>query len=227
MTTKIIAHRGASAYAKENTLEAFSKAIEMKAQMIEFDVRKTEDGKFIVFHNESIDGKSISGLEYCEIKKLNPKILTLEEALVFCKGKIGLDIELKESGDENEITGIILQNIETADFLITFFDPSSLKKIKTINPEIRTGLIIGKKFSFLRLAETFREIFPFGTIKEIGADFLVAHKSFLVFDLVRRAFRQNVPLIVWGVNKKKLAKDLILKNIEGIITNYPDIMLKK
>jgi len=225
MKTKIIAHRGASAYARENTLEAFAKAIELKAQMIEFDVRRTKDGKFMIFHDEKIKGKNISELEYREVKEIDPEIPTLEEALVFCKGKIGLDIELKEAGDEEKIIEIILKNISLADFIITSFDAASLKKVKDVNPKIKTGLIVGKRFSFAKPLETWFEIFPFSAVKNVEADVLVAHRNFLAFNLICRAVKKEVPLLIWDVDKKELAKRLIDKKIEGIITNHPDILI--
>ena len=52
------AHRGASAYAPENTITAFSKGIELGATGIEVDLRKTKDGKIVIFHDEFIDKKS-------------------------------------------------------------------------------------------------------------------------------------------------------------------------
>jgi glycerophosphoryl diester phosphodiesterase len=224
MKTKIIAHRGASAYARENTLEAFAKAIELKAQMIEFDVRRTKDGKFIIFHDEKIKGKNIFELEYREVKEIDLEIPTLEEALVFCKGKIGLDIELKEAVDEEKIIEIILKNISLADFIITSFDAASLRKVKDVNPKIKTGLIVGKRFSFAKPLETWFEIFPFSAFKNVEADVLVAHRNFLAFNLIRRAARRSVLLIIWDVNEKKTAKYLTGKNIEGIITDFPDLV---
>ena len=106
--TMVIAHRGASALAPhENTLEAFQIAIDLKADMVEFDVRKTSDNILIVFHDETIDGRKIGDMTYNRINDIASKegyrVPTLDEVLELCSGKICLDIELKESGYERRV----------------------------------------------------------------------------------------------------------------------------
>src|SRR5574343_329957 len=98
--TKIIAHRGASGYAPENTLEAFEKAIVLGADMIEFDVIRTKDGELIVMHGDKINNQKISDLNYSEIKAINPAIPKLTEVLEAFKNRIEMDIELQERGYE-------------------------------------------------------------------------------------------------------------------------------
>ena len=100
--TKVIAHRGASALAEhENTLEAFQIAIALRADMVEFDVRRTSDNVLIAYHDPAIDGKRICDLTYNRINDIarqeGYRVPTLVEVLDMCKGKIHLDIELKES----------------------------------------------------------------------------------------------------------------------------------
>lgn len=84
--TKVWAHRGASGYAPENTLDAFRKAVEMGADGIELDVQMTKDGELVVIHDETIDrvsnGKGwVKDYTYEELKKFNfncrlPRLLT-------------------------------------------------------------------------------------------------------------------------------------------------------
>lgn len=75
--TMVIAHRGASALAPhENTLEAFQIAIDLKADMVEFDVRKTSDNILIVFHDETIDGRKIGDMTYNRINDIASKKAT-------------------------------------------------------------------------------------------------------------------------------------------------------
>ena len=67
---KVIAHRGASGLVDvENTLEAFEKAVEIKADMVEFDVRKTKDNVLIVFHDKNFQDVPIGWLTYEEMEK--------------------------------------------------------------------------------------------------------------------------------------------------------------
>ena len=66
----IIAHRGAPKLARENTLMAFQKAIDLGADIIELDVRQTKDGELAVFHDQDIGGKKISGLTFAEVNRV-------------------------------------------------------------------------------------------------------------------------------------------------------------
>ena len=101
----IIAHRGASSYAKENTIESFKKAMLLGADMIEFDVRRTKDNILIAFHDEMIRGHSVKELTYEAISQLARNqgfdIPTVEEVLKWSRGKIRLDVELKEEASAN------------------------------------------------------------------------------------------------------------------------------
>ena len=94
----LIGHRGASAIAPENTLKAFQKAIDLKADYVEFDVHQSMDGELIVIHDpntfRSTGHKgSIEKMSLAEIKELDAgegeKIPTLDEIIQITKGKIG------------------------------------------------------------------------------------------------------------------------------------------
>lgn len=116
--TMVIAHRGASALAPhENTLEAFQIAIDLKADMAEFDVRKTSDNILIVFHDGTIDGRKIGDMTYNRINDIASKegyrVPTLDEVLKLCSGKICLDIELKESGYERRVIDLVKGDLDT------------------------------------------------------------------------------------------------------------------
>ena len=105
--TVIIAHRGASTYAKENTIESFGRAIDLGADMIEFDVRRAKDHRLIAFHDELLEDKPIKELTFEEILKTagskGYRPTTFEEVLRYTSGKIKLDVEIKEEGYEKEV----------------------------------------------------------------------------------------------------------------------------
>jgi glycerophosphoryl diester phosphodiesterase len=125
--TRIVAHRGASQEAPENTLAAFAKAIEMGADMIEFDVRRASDGRLVVSHDP--------------VRKRAPELPTLEETLRLTQGRIQLDVELKEPGCERDAIDLLLRYFPLSDFCITSFLAPALGAARTIHPGIRTGLI--------------------------------------------------------------------------------------
>ncbi len=115
----VIAHRGGSAYAPENTLASFSKAIELGADWFELDTTLSKDGELIVIHDNSVDrttdGKgAVADLNLSDIKTLdagswfNPafageRLPTLGEALDLAKGRIGVYIEIKNSDDDHQL----------------------------------------------------------------------------------------------------------------------------
>jgi len=120
----IIAHRGASSRAPENTLASFRLAHEMRADWFELDCTLTKDGQVLVIHDDSVDrttnGKgSVSDLTLEELKKLDAgqwkgpefageRLPTLAEALDFAKGRIGVYIEVKDAADDSELRQQIL-----------------------------------------------------------------------------------------------------------------------
>jgi glycerophosphoryl diester phosphodiesterase len=222
----IIAHRGAPSYAKENTIESFEKAMVLGADMIEFDVRRTKDNVLIAYHDELIQGHSIKDLTYEGISQIARNqgfdIPTVEEVLKWTRGKIKLDVELKEEGYEKEMVELLSKYLEEDQFVITSFNDSSLKIIKDNYPDIKVGLLLGKfKNSLLTRIS---EFFLMKRCKEVKADFLVAHLRLLRVGFLERARRSHQPVFVWTVNdEEKIWKLLHDRRVYGIITDKPDL----
>lgn len=221
----IIAHHGACAYAT---------AIELGADMVEFDVRKTKDNLFIAYHGEFIKGKLVRELTYQDISNISQNqrffIPTVEDVLKCTTGKIKLDVELKEEGYESKIIELICKFYKENEFVITSFNDSSIKVIKDNYPNIKVGLLLGKERSKASIFTRISELFPIKRCIKVKADFLVPHWKLLRFGFLDRAKRKNKPVFVWTVNDKKLIwKFLNDKRIDGIITDKPDlaILLRK
>jgi glycerophosphoryl diester phosphodiesterase len=111
-----VGHRGARAYAPENTLTSFKKALEIGVDAVELDVRKTKDNQLIVIHDADVkrttNGEgSVSELTIAQVKSFSAegeeKIPTLEEALDFLDEKVKVLIELKEAGVEEQVLSIV------------------------------------------------------------------------------------------------------------------------
>jgi glycerophosphoryl diester phosphodiesterase len=190
--TKIVAHRGASAEAPENTLEAFGKAIELGADMIEFDVRRDPSGALRISHDPILD--------------LGIDLPTLEETLHLTQGRIQLDVELKEPGCEREAIELLLRYFPLADFCITSFLAPSLHEVRKLNPGIRTGLIF---------AVWNRSVRAVGLSPD--CDLLVAQ-----YRLVDDAEEIGKPIFVWTVDDPALTRKLLRRpGVEAIVTNNP------
>jgi glycerophosphoryl diester phosphodiesterase len=190
--TKIVAHRGASAEAPENTLVAFERAIDVGADMIEFDVRRDATGALRISHDP--------------IRNSAAELPTLEETLRLTQGRIQLDVELKEPGCERDAIELLLRYFDLKDFCITSFIASVPGATRAIHPGIRTGLIFAQWNADIRAKCLSAE-----------CDLLVPHHR-----LVRWAERIGKPMIVWTVdNSRRIRKLMERPLVEAIVTNDP------
>ena len=123
----IISHRGYCNGCSENTLRSFEEAIKQGVDYIEFDVKKTRDGIYIITHRKIIDGLSPSFLNY---KSLNSKlgyiVPTLEDTLIYLKGKVKIDVDIHINRNEEEVIKLILKYFNYDNFLITSRNYKSL-----------------------------------------------------------------------------------------------------
>jgi glycerophosphoryl diester phosphodiesterase len=189
---RIVAHRGASSEAPENSLAAFSKAIEMGADMIEFDVRRAPDGSLVISHDP--------------VRRRGPRPPTLEETLRLTQGRIQLDVELKEPDCERDAIHLLLRYFPLSDFCVTSFLAPALRATRALHPGIRTGLIFATWTASVRAACQSPDI-----------DLLVAQSR-----LAGRAEKIGKPLFVWTVDKPSRTRALFARPmVEAIVTNKP------
>ncbi len=194
--------------------------------MIEFDVRRTKDGLLIVFHDERIQGKPVNNLVYEEIKQIAGNqgfhLPTVEEVLKWVRGRIKLDVELKEGGHEKKLAELLIRYLKEDQFVITSFNDSSLKIIKDGYPNIQIGLLLGKFEAppWTRISE----FFPVRRCKKAKADFLVVHFKLLRFGFLERVRRNHKSVFVWTVNDEETIWKLLNdERVCAIITDRPDL----
>ena len=224
----IVAHRGASRYSRGNTMEAYLRAIELGADMLELDIRRTKDGRFIAYHDEDISGKRVDSLTLDEIRGLSRdfEIPTLEGVLAFAKKRIRLDVELKEESYEEDVVALVLKHMSVEEFIITSFSDDPLRFVKARYPDVTVGLILGKEGPKSDVRRRLSELFPMKRCRRIGADVLIPHWKLIRLGFLKRAKKHHKPVIVWTVNERAMLSRL-LKNeaIDGIITDVPDLAL--
>lgn len=155
LTNLIIAHRGIhnNKDIPENSILAFTKAIK-KNLPIEFDVRITKDNKLVIFHDDNLKrmtnlDKKIEELTLNEIKQLNllntkEKIPTLNEVLNLVRGKVLLDIEIKNTKKKEEVITLLLDELSNykGEVLLKSFNPLIIKRIKHKTNRYRLGLLL-------------------------------------------------------------------------------------
>lgn len=230
----IIAHRGASGCAKENTLEAFQEAVERGADMVEFDVRRAGDGALVVIHDQEIGGRKIGDLTYEALnnisKDLGFHVPRLEEALALLKGKIKLDVELKEAGYEAEVIAQILKYFSQEDLIVTSFKKNSLRAIKNKYPEIKTGLLLGGRGESGKIIPAYFDgLFKFKNARKLGVDYVLPQWPLAILPVyLKKLRRTGVAVIVWTTANKKMAKKFFKnQNVSGVITDYPELLAEE
>jgi glycerophosphoryl diester phosphodiesterase len=219
-----IGHRGARAYAPENTIKSFKKAIELGVNAIEFDIRKTKDNQLIVIHDADVkrttNGKGlVSELTLEEIKGLkteeNEKLPTLNEALDFLDRKVNVLIELKESGlEEQTIEAVASRKLEQNVIIVSFLE-DALKKIRELNKDAQTGLIYARHKN------------PIKAALELKANYLLSFYKFTHTSNVQQAHGKGLKIIVWTVNTPEEVAEYKKKGVDGIASDKPDILIEE
>ena len=223
--TKIFAHRGASGYAPENTLEAFALAITQGADGIELDVQLTKDGIPVVIHDETID--RVTEKKGCYMKNKFPeysaaKIPTLEEVLDAVKASgIQVNIELKTGiywypEIEQKVADLVKKAGMEELVIYSSFNHYSVQQMKKIVPEAKTAYLYSDVI--LNVAEYAKNT------KVDGLHPAVYHVK--MADFLKEYLDSNLNVRVWTVNEKADMKWLIDAGVTAIITNYPDMAVQ-
>ncbi|WP_345006986.1 glycerophosphodiester phosphodiesterase [Snuella lapsa] len=235
--TKIIAHRGFSGIAPENTLVAFKKAIECKADYFELDVHKTKNDSIVVIHDSTVDRTCSNGakgeiaqMNYSELAYINvgypkkfgykyehEKIPTLREALALAKGKIKVCIEIKDYGIEQKVIDVVNDlGMKDEVILFSFYYPV-LAKIRQLDKDIPILFLINKAD---KMTIDYAKIIDSNAIG-VGYETTVT-EAYLNF-----AHMHGIEVWKWTVNEKDEMKQLIDLGLDGLITDFPDKALKK
>jgi glycerophosphoryl diester phosphodiesterase len=233
----IYAHRGASAYAPENTWAAFSKALDMQAGGIELDVHLSKDGHVVVCHDEQVDRVSngsglVKDMTLEELKSLDfgswfdkeykgEQILTLDELLEKIHDWDGmLNVELKSGvvlyeGLEEKVVDALRRFNRIENSIISSFNHYSLLTIKKLEPDLKAGVLYSAGL-----------VDPWVYVKRIGVEAI--HPLFygLVPPIIQGCKENGVIMNAWTVDHPNYIKALTVNGVDGIITNVPDIALE-
>jgi glycerophosphoryl diester phosphodiesterase len=227
----VIAHRGATAGAPENSLAAFEAAIAAGVDMIELDVRLTADAVIVVHHGSSVRGTPISRLTYQQLRERRADVTTLADVVALCRDRISVDVEVKTSGIEERIVGLLRGVLEPEQLVVTSLIEGVVANVKRVDPAIVCGLLLSPA-RFHARAQRFG-FYPFDWMKRAGADFILPHQLLVPLrggsksrpvrpGLATRAAARGVPLVVWTVNgPERLQRYLADPRIAGVITDVP------
>jgi len=219
----IIGHRGASAITPPNTLKAFKKAIELKADYVEFDIHLTKDGEIVIIHDsDTLNATGVEGLvkemTLDQIKTLDAgegeKIPTLQELISLARNKMGLQIEIKAIGLLDKLIHLLKEEDLLSSSIISCFMLDELLKLKLLEPNAKLGLLLPAEFVKPKLIK--RKI-----AKGAESHFYSIHPYYAIInkDIVNFAHSNNLKIIAWTVNDRDVMEELIEIGVDGIITD--------
>jgi len=236
---KVIGHKGAVDGAPENTRSSLERALALGVDAVEIDVWPTADGKFIVFHDAHlarITGHSgwTTALTSDELKKLDvgssyspefsgERILLLEEALDILSGQILLILELKRTRHEMDqfawveerLAKILSSSGALPWTLVISFDHAALLSLREMNPHMRIGMLYaGEWLSVWTEAE------------RLSPEALLPHWAQTTPQLVDEAHQRGLSIYPWLVNHDEWMTRFMEMNVDGIITDRPEQLLK-
>ncbi|KTD25744.1 glycerophosphodiester phosphodiesterase [Legionella maceachernii] len=234
---RIIGHRGASAYAPENTIAAFDRAFAMGCRYLEFDVMLSADGEPFVFHDESLkrttNGKGEIGLVTAEYLQsldagkwfsrrfLGEKIPHLRDVLQWLTfSDVKANIEIKPyPGTSEQTTVAVLSHInrywpQSKPLpLVSSFDLAALTLCHSLSPEMPLGLLLDEwDKDWLVKA------------KELQCYSVHFNKRALTAARVQQIKEQGYVLCVYTVNRKRQAKKLFDWGVDAVFSDYPDLL---
>jgi len=226
-----IAHRGASAYAYENTFEAIEKAIELGADMVEFDLRRTKDGVIVLWHDERVMNKSgkrtpVSKVTFNNLDNLSLKggfrLARFDDVLREFGSRIGFDIEIKTAGFEDDIIYLLKRYPPLFPPVISSFHSSVIRKTKKLDCSIKTGLVLGNNSHF-KAGYVGRSIIRHLAMKSKANSI---HLNFHIVSctIINELTDLGFDLYIWTVNDKMEMRNLIDMGVDGIITDKPDML---
>lgn len=233
-----IAHRGFSGYYPENTMLAFKKAVEAGCDGIETDLHMTKDGVIVICHDEKIDRTTdgtgfIVNYTYEELRKFDAgikygkqfkgeRIPTIDEFLNYVKDKnLLINFELKNNIVlYEELEKKVIEKVHKfsmkKNIILSSFNHYSMIRVKEIDRSIKTGLLY---------AATLYKVEEYAQI--VGADALHPfYPAVMDKKIVEDIKKKGIIINAYTVDEEEDMKKLIELGIDGIITNYPDILKK-
>jgi glycerophosphoryl diester phosphodiesterase len=227
----VIAHRGASGHAPENTLAAFKRAIALGATFIETDLQLSRDAHFVAIHDDTVNrttngqGK-VHDLSLADLRRLDAgswfgsefsgeRIPTLVEILEFSKKHDAVFyLELKPSGSwggEHALIGALRNSGEIARTIVISFDAGILEALRKIEPTLMTGLLFDGQIND-----------PLQRAVEVGARQLAVRGDLVTPALLTEARNRDLQVVCWTVNQPAHMRLLIEAGVDGIMSDYPD-----
>jgi glycerophosphoryl diester phosphodiesterase len=250
-TPLVIAHRGGAGIAPENTLYAFKMSERLGVDAIELDIRMSKDNQLVVIHDETVD-RTTNGFGYVsdmtleQLKRLDAgyrleidqrgypfrnrgiAIPTLEEVFQEIK-HTAFVIEIKDTDPkvERKVAKLIKKYKMKKKVIVGSFNDDSIKRFANSTDgkiPIGTGEKTLKFYVFLHKLHLDR-IYPLKR-NAVQIPVRVGHVDLATERLINTIRERNIAIHYWTINDEKTMKELIKMNVDGIITDFPNKMLR-
>ena len=248
----IVAHRGASAVAPENTLAAFQCAMECGADGIEFDVRLAGDGVPVVIHDQTLERTGgrparVSDVTSDELSRIDvgtrfnrahteiadvefekQTVPTLRETLDLLTGFGGrIYVELKSEESDilplcRAVADIIIDSPVLLQIVVKSFRLAAIPAMRTLCPNVTTAALFEPNIKTILRKK--RHILTIA--RELGADEISIHRSLATRKFVAAAEEAGFPVAVWTVDEPKWFTKAVETGIYALITNDPKRMVQ-
>lgn len=228
----IIAHRGDSANAPENSLKAFEFAINKGAKMVELDVQLSKDQQLVVMHDETVDRTTnghglVSSFTLEQLKKLDmaqgQRVPTLAEVIELVARKAIINIELKDAQTCKPVAKLVQdfydRGWQYADFVVSSFDHAALNKFHVLRPEVK----LGKLFEFSGIKSFLASYFNFSLPESLfinlsGVQFIGIPINLATKENIKTIHDHQLLCYVFTVeNDSQIAS---FSSVDGLFSNY-------
>ncbi|HEX3963965.1 MAG TPA: glycerophosphodiester phosphodiesterase [Trebonia sp.] len=228
---QISAHDGPRVHAETGAMQAYRDALTANADYVELDIRRTADAELVTVHDSRTrQRRLVSQLAYAQLCDLAgyevPKVV---DVLAVIKGRAKAHLDLKETGDEDQLVRLTLDILGSGEFIITSPDDASVAAIRSRFPAVeevpvaltlRAGrLTPGRKGTpRTRLSE----LRPWSRLRACGADWVAVDHRLALAGVVRQCRRRHLKVMVWTVNNdRELRYWLSGQRIDVLVTDRP------
>ena len=224
----VSAHRGGGETARSGTYEAYRSALQAGAEYVEFDVRRTQDGTLVAFHQARPGwGRTVAAVSYARLCDLaGYEVPRMAELMQLLAGRAVGHLDLKETSCADEIVRHAVEALGPAGVLVTTEEGAVAAALKRRFPAVPVGLTIGgdmaetAAFTVRRLRE--RGLSRLDRVMASGADVAVVHHRLARTGVLAECRRRGIKTVVWTVNRDQaLAGWLTTPSVDVLVTDRP------
>lgn len=228
----VIAHRGASSYAPENTFAAFDLALRMGVRHIELDVDATSDGHIVVIHDDTVDRttdgsgpvtshtmqtlQALDAGSWFGAEFAGERIPLFDEVLSRYKDRVHIHTEIKGRSTylSRQTADLVRQHGMVDQVTITSFQKARLEEIRAYAPQLTTGWL---------LAEVSDAVIV--QARDIGLRQICPRANTVTAELVSRLHAEGFVVRAWGVTTEALMRQVVQAGTDGMTVNFPDKLI--